>query len=199
MLELQEDCATQEIQRRIQHLAWLLLGAFLAAALAGLLPFRHEVIRAALVYAGLLVLIRIAGRRALANLSSFDLVLLLIISEAVDPALQGESLRDVGRSFVIVGSLVGIDVALSFAKLRWPRRDAWLDGLPLALMKDGQVLDARLEASRVNREDLLAAARAHGLPSLDRVEHAVLETTGQITVISTDAGAAPGRKSDPVF
>ena len=143
----------------------------------------EPVIRALVVYLFLLIIFRIAGKRTLSETSSFDLILLLIISETVQQALVDGDHSMTNAALLIV-TLVGIDILLSFVK-RWsPAADAWLDGLPLIIVRRGKPIDDRMQRERVDEADILEAGREkHGLKSLDEMEYAVLERHGDITVV----------------
>jgi uncharacterized membrane protein YcaP (DUF421 family) len=146
------------------------------------------VLRAATVYAFLLAVFRIAGRRTFAQMTSFDFVLLLIISEATQNAMIGDDFS-ITNGFLVIATLVIIDVLLSLWKQRSDRVERWLDGLPMALVRDGRVLHERMARSRVDEHDVLAAARERqGLGSLEEIEHAVLEVSGGISIIPKRAG-----------
>lgn len=143
----------------------------------------EAVVRALAVYALLLVVLRLSGRRTLGELSVFDLVLLLVISEAAQQALVGEDFSLVNGAIVIV-TLVAADIGLSLLRRRWPRLDKVIEGVPIVLVHDGQVLHERLHKSRVDEEDILVAARQQrGLERMDQIRLAVLEASGHISII----------------
>lgn len=142
------------------------------------------VLRAAGIYLVLVVLFRIAGRRTLANLSSFDLVLLLIISEGCQQALMTSQEFSFMGPVIVVVTFIMLDVFFSLVKRKNPRFARWVDGLPLVLMEDGRLNRERLERARLSEEDILSTAREHrGLTSLDQIEAAVLEASGSISII----------------
>lgn len=143
----------------------------------------EPVIRALVVYLFLLLIFRISGKRTLSETSSFDLILLLIISETVQQALVDGDHSMTNAALLIV-TLVGVDILLSFIK-RWsPAADAWLDGLPLIILRRGKPLEDRMQRERVDDADILEAGREKfGLKSLDEMEYAVLEAHGDITVV----------------
>lgn len=148
------------------------------------------VLRAAIVYFILLLLFRITGNRSLAQITVFDFVLLLIISES---AQQGITANDYSliNSIILISTLAGIDIVLSLLKQRSRRVDRIVDGLPLILVRDGEVLRERLQKVRVDEDDILEAARElRGLERLDQIKYAVLERSGDITVIPWQRPAA---------
>ena len=132
------------------------------------------VIRALAIYAFLLVLFRITGRRSLAQITTFDFVLLLIVSEATQQGLLGKDFS-LTNAFLVILTLVGTDLALSLLSGRWPALNRWVNSLPLVLIQDGQPLDDRMNKARVDEEDILEKARQQGLEGMDQIKYAVLE------------------------
>ena len=146
------------------------------------------ILRAVVVYLFLLIIFRIAGKRSLAKITTFDLVLTLIISESIQQALV-DSDNSLTGAFLVVIALVGTDILLSFAKQRWPRVERILQGLPLVIVDQGKPQADRMARERVDRGDVLHAARQQeGIRSLDEVEYAVIETSGDITVVPVRSG-----------
>lgn len=143
----------------------------------------ESVLRAAALYAFLLVLFRITGRRALSEITTFDFVLLLVIGEATQQALLGNDFSVI-NAFVVIATLVLIDILLSLFKERSPRVGRFLDGVPLIVVEYGKPLTERLRKARLTEEDILEAARqSQGLERLEQIRFAVLEKNGQISVI----------------
>jgi uncharacterized membrane protein YcaP (DUF421 family) len=145
-----------------------------------------SVIRATVVYAVLLVLFRLAGKRTLAEVTTFDFVLLLIISEATQQAMVGSD-NSMTNSLLLVGTLVGLNILLSELKLRFAGIERVLDGMPLLILEHGKPLVDRMAKERVDVDDVLDAAReSHGLERLDQIKYAVLERDGKISIIPAD-------------
>lgn len=141
------------------------------------------VLRAAAVYLFVLILIRLTGKRSLAQLSTFDFVLLLIVAEATQQALLGDDFS-VTNACVIILTLVALDRLLDAAAVRFDGFDRWVNGAPLVLIEDGHVHHDRMRRVRVAEEDIMESARqAQGLERLDQVKHAVLERTGGISIV----------------
>jgi uncharacterized membrane protein YcaP (DUF421 family) len=141
------------------------------------------IIRGLAVYLFLLLIFRVSGKRSLRSATTFDFVLLLIIAETTQQALVGDD-ASVTAAFVLIVVLVGTDILLSLVK-RWsPRLDRLLEGQPLVILRHGVPLRARMHVERVDEEDILSAAReAHGIDRLDRIERAVLEKSGGISIV----------------
>jgi uncharacterized membrane protein YcaP (DUF421 family) len=143
----------------------------------------ESVVRGAVIYFVLLFIIRVSGRRTMAQSTPFDFVLLLIIAETTQQALLGDDFS-ITNSVVLITTLFLIDIALSYLK-RWsPSLDGILDGRPEFLVRNGKIDQRAMQRSRVDLEDILAAARGqHGLERLSQVRHAVLETNAGISII----------------
>jgi uncharacterized membrane protein YcaP (DUF421 family) len=142
-----------------------------------------SVTRGAVVYLLLLLIFRLAGRRTLAQMTSFDFVLLLIISEAAQNAMIGDD-YSVTNGFLVVLTLVALDVLLSHVKRWWPTAEMWLDGKPTIIVEHGRPKTDIMNNARVDERDVLAAAReTQGLERMDQIKFAVLETSGGISII----------------
>ncbi|GIK96441.1 MAG: DUF421 domain-containing protein [Alphaproteobacteria bacterium] len=144
------------------------------------------VFRAFAIYALMLLIFRLAGRRSLAEMTSFDFVLLLIIGEATQQALLGDDFSVTNGVLAIV-ALVTLDVLLSLCKQRFPRLAKVLDGLPMIVVENGRPLRERMRRARIDDEDVLEAARSsRGLERLDQIKYAVLEISGGISIVPRD-------------
>jgi len=141
------------------------------------------ILRGAAVYIFLLLILRLGGKRSLAQITAFDLVLLLIISEATQQALLADD-YSVTNGFLVIVTLVGIDIGLSIWKQSSPRTEKWIDDAPVVLIENGRLLWERMERERVDLDDILAAARElHGLERLEQIKYAVLERSGGISIV----------------
>ncbi len=141
------------------------------------------VLRAAVMYGLLLVIFRVAGKRSLAQITTFDFVLLLVIGEATQQALLGNDFS-MTNALIVILTLLLLDVGLSLGQNRWPRLGPLIDDVPLLLVDDGKVIQRRLDKSRISEMDILHAARSlQGLERMDQVRYAVLERTGEISII----------------
>jgi uncharacterized membrane protein YcaP (DUF421 family) len=143
----------------------------------------QSVLRATAIFIFLLLIFRITGKRSLAQITAFDFVLLLIIGEATQQALLGDDFS-VMNAWIVIATLMGLDLLLSHLKHRFPRLDPLVDSMPLVVVADGKLIEARASHERVDLEDVLAAAREkHGLERLDQIKYAVLERSGGISII----------------
>ena len=144
------------------------------------------VLRATAMYLLLLTVFRVSGRRMLAELTTFDFVLLLIIGEATQQALLGEDFSFINAMLVIV-TLVTLEIGLSLLKGWAPFLGKLLDGTPMIVVDHGRPLRERMRKARIDEEDILEAARRlQGIERLDQIKYAVLEVSGGISVIPND-------------
>lgn len=141
------------------------------------------VLRSVAIYVVLLILFRIAGRRTLSELTTFDFVLVLIIGEATQQALLGEDFSLTNAALVIV-TLLFLDIVMALAKARWKSFEKIVDGVPTIIVENGRPLRDRMRKARVDEGDVMEAARRlHGIERMDQIRYAVLEVSGGITVI----------------
>jgi uncharacterized membrane protein YcaP (DUF421 family) len=141
------------------------------------------VFRGIAMYLFLMIIFRIAGSRTLAQATTFDFVLLLIIAEATQQGLIGDDFS-VTQAMLLIVTLIGLDIGLSLLKEKLPALDKWLEGTPLVIVQDGKPLQERMKGARVDEADVLVAARElQGLERMDQIKFAVLERTGEISII----------------
>ncbi len=146
------------------------------------LPIWEFIFRGAVVYLFLLVLLRLTGKRQVGQLATFDLVLLLILSNAVQNAMNGGDNSLIGGlisavTLVVLNHLVGIATSSSKAI------EAIVEGRPQVLVHNGRLYERVLRRAQLTRHELDAAIRSAGCSGVDEVHVAVLETNGSITVL----------------
>lgn len=141
------------------------------------------VVTATAVYLILMVLFRLTGKRTLAQITTFDLVLLLIISEATQQALIGDDFS-VTQAFIVILTLVVLERGSDYLSWRFPWFRRWSASEPVVLVRRGVPEQTALRHHRLTLDDVLTAGREqHGLRSLGQIDWAVLENSGQISVI----------------
>jgi uncharacterized membrane protein YcaP (DUF421 family) len=145
------------------------------------LPWWELAARAALVYLGVLLLLRLLGKRQFGELGPFDVILLLLVSEAAANALVGGDLSLPGAAILVVVMLL-LDWGIGKLAVRSARVERALEGRPRFLVKRGRVDYAVLRAEGITHNELLAALRSGGCFSPKQADYAVLETTGSISV-----------------
>ena len=155
------------------------------------------VLRTAIVYVCLVLGFRFLGKREVGQLSTLDLVVLLVISNAVQNAMVGENTSLIG-GLVAAAVILVLDLALHAAADRWaPLRNA-LDGEPTILVDHGRILFENLRKEGISDRELAVALRQNQLLTAEEALFVFLETNGQISVIPRrdDGGPEPGGGSD---
>jgi uncharacterized membrane protein YcaP (DUF421 family) len=140
------------------------------------------VLRTGAVFFFLLLLTRVIGRRELSSLEPFDLILLIILGDAVQQGLTQDDYSVTG-AILVVGTFAVLQVFVSWVSFRFPKSRPILDGEPIIVLQDGKLIDRNLKRERLTPEELAVAARRQGIASFDQVQWAVLETSGELTFI----------------
>jgi uncharacterized membrane protein YcaP (DUF421 family) len=140
------------------------------------------VLRAIVVFAFLIVLTRVIGRRELASLQPFDLILLIILGDAVQQGLTQDDYSLTG-SLLAVGTIAVLQVFVSWIGYRLPRARPILEGVPIVVVQDGELIERNLKRERLSEDEVAEAARQEGIAHLSEVKWGVLETTGKISFI----------------
>jgi uncharacterized membrane protein YcaP (DUF421 family) len=140
------------------------------------------VLRAAIVFVVIYILMRVVGRRELSSMEPFDLIILVVIGDFVQQGVTQQDLSVTGSilAIVTIGVLV---VATSWLGFRFRRLRPVLEGRPVVLVEDGQPIEGNLARERITLEELAAQARLKEIDSIDKVRWAVLETSGAISFI----------------
>ena len=140
------------------------------------------VFRALAIYLFLVIVFKVAGRRALLQMTSFDLILLLIISEATQQALLGEDFSVTG-AMITITTLV-VDIIFGLIKKYSSSVENVLDGTPVILVENGIPIADKLKKVDVSCDDILVSARQnHGITELKDIKYAILERNGHISII----------------
>jgi uncharacterized membrane protein YcaP (DUF421 family) len=147
-------------------------------------PGLEILLRTTAVYLVILVGLRLAGKRELGQMTVFDLVLLLLIANAVQNAMVGEDTSLAGGLWA-AAILLLLNMGLAHLRVRWPRLCHLVEGSPTLLVLHGKPILEHLRQEGLDEEMLETALREHGLAELKDVEMAVLEIDGSISVIPT--------------
>ena len=141
------------------------------------------VIRGLAIYFTLLIIIRLSGRRTLAQMTPFDLVIVLVISETTQQAMLGDDFS-ITNAVILILTLFTTDIALSYLK-RWsPKTAHVVDGVPTVLVADGRYDERALRGCRLDKEDVMEAARnQEGIERVSDIKFAILEVSGNISII----------------
>ena len=143
----------------------------------------NPVFRAVIMFAILWVVFRIGGRRTLAEITTFDFILLLVIGDAAQNALVGDDFSITTAALVVV-TLLLLDLCMGRLGLVSRTMAHVIDSAPVIVIENGRVLDKAMRAEGVDLEEILEAARErHGLQSLDEIKYAIVERHGGISVV----------------
>ena len=150
----------------------------------------NPILRGAAIYLFLLLVFRIMGKRSLNETTTFDFVLLLIISEVTQQALVGDDYSITGSALLIC-TLMGLDLVLTLTKKALPGFAKLTEGAPLIIVDHGKPLKKRMDKSKVDEDDILHAARLYrGLETMEQIKYAVLEKDGTISIIPLEKESA---------
>jgi uncharacterized membrane protein YcaP (DUF421 family) len=139
-------------------------------------------LRATFLFAFVFLLTRVIGRRELSSLEPFDLILLIVLGDAIQQGLTQDDYSVTG-AVIAVGTIAGLQVLTSWVsfRFRWARRV--LDGDPIVVVQDGKLIEQNLRRERISAEELAEEARTQQIASIDDIEWAVFEPSGRISFI----------------
>jgi uncharacterized membrane protein YcaP (DUF421 family) len=146
------------------------------------LPLWEFILRGLIVYFFVLVLLRLTGKRQVGQLAPFDLVLLLILSNAVQNAMNGGD-NSVTAGMISAVTLVGVNSLVGRITYRSKTAERLIEGTPELLIHNGKVAESALRRSCLTRHELMSALRENGCEDIDNVRAAFLENDGTISVI----------------
>jgi len=151
------------------------------------IPCTHLVILAVISYVVFFVGLRLFGKRDLGQLTTFDLVLVLLVANALQPAITGPD-NSVTGGVIIITILLVFNRMVALVRNRWPWFDALIDPPPTVVVQDGEISKPALEKEGLSETDVEMAIREHGIDKLSDVKQAVLENDGSISVVTKGTG-----------
>jgi uncharacterized membrane protein YcaP (DUF421 family) len=140
------------------------------------------VIRAIILYVFIVVVMRAIGRRELSSMSPIDLVLLIVLGDAVQQGLTQDDYSVTG-AFIVVGTLATLQVISSYIGFRSKRARHVLEGDPLVLVEDGRIIERNMRRERLTPDDVAEEMRLQQISSFDEVQWGILERNGNISFI----------------
>ncbi len=152
-------------------------------------PWWHFVLRAIVIYLLVIALMRISGKRAIGQFTPFDLVLLILIGNAVQNGLNGGD-NSVSGALILACTLVLLNYGVAWASVRWQKIEDYVEGEPVVLARDGEVFEDVLKRELVSDDDLREALRINNISHLGDIGVAILETNGSISVLAKEAVTA---------
>ena len=145
-------------------------------------PWWHFVLRACAIYVLVMVLVRVSGKRAVGQFTPFDLVLLILIGNAVQNGINGGDNSLTGAA-IMATTLIALNYGVAFVTSRNRKVEKFVEGVPVVLARNGKIFDHVLRRELVSREDFREALRMNGVEDVSEVELALLETNGSISVV----------------
>ncbi|WP_052401663.1 DUF421 domain-containing protein [Muricoccus aerilatus] len=140
------------------------------------------IFRTAIAWLGLTILLRLSGRRTLGEMSAVDLVVLLITGDMIQQSLLGDD-ASLTSGFVVIITLLTLTMAYAKAKAVWPGAARHFEGVPTVLIRNGKPDERQMANSRVAMDEILEAARLQGITEPEEIRFALLEVSGQISII----------------
>lgn len=156
-------------------------------------PWWEIILRTAVVYIVVLVLLRAAGKRELGQMSPVDLVVILVIANAVQNAMTGGDNSLIG-GIIAATTLVAMNILFSRVAHRLPYVAHLFESDPTLLVKGGELIKRNMERENVDMDELMMSAREHGIDDLAGVDSAYLERDGSISIIPKDAPGKSGSR-----
>jgi uncharacterized membrane protein YcaP (DUF421 family) len=153
------------------------------------IPVWELILRGTVVYAFLLVLLRITGKRQIGQLAPFDLVLLLVLSNAVQNSMNGGDNSLVG-GLISATTLVALNYGMSYATFKNKKLEALIEGRPQVIIHNGHVFEEVMRSAKLTHHELSAALRRSGCTCAEEVQIAVLENNGSISIVTRAASGA---------
>jgi len=144
------------------------------------------VLRGIAVFFALFLLMRVIGKRELSKLEPFDLILLIILGDAVQQGLTQDDYSLTG-ALLAIGTIAVLQVAFSYLNFRFPRLRPLLNGEPIIVVQDGKAIERNLKRERLTLDDIAESARLQGIGSLEDVAWGVVETSGTISFIKKNS------------
>ncbi len=154
-------------------------------------------IRATFLFCFVYLLTRIVGRRELSSLEPFDLILLIVIGDAIQQGLTQDDYSVTG-ALIVVGTFAILQVLISFISYRFPRLRPALDGEPIVIVQDGKAIEKNMKRERITVEEVLVEARYQQVSSLEEIAWAVLETSGKVSIIPKKSSQTPRPDAPPL-
>ena len=151
------------------------------------------VARTVIVYAALLIGLRLAGKREMGQMTPFDLVVILLIANAVQNAMVGPDTSVTG-GLIAAAVLIVANYAVALGRERIPLLKGAVEGSPTLLISNGEFVEEHLRREGLDKDEVLMAIREHGVAEVKDVRMAVLETDGSISIVPTDVKALRTRR-----
>jgi uncharacterized membrane protein YcaP (DUF421 family) len=148
-------------------------------------PYIHIIVSTTGVYLFIIVALRVLGKTELAQLSITDLIFVLLISNSVQNAMVGSD-TSLGGGILAASVLFVLNFIFKKLKYKFPKLRKVLEGEPVILIHNGKMVETNCQKNGITKEELLQAIREHGSHSIEEVDSLILETDGNISVVSNE-------------
>ena len=152
------------------------------------MPWWEFILRAVVVYAVVLGMVRLGGKRALGQITPFDVLLIVLLGNAVQNALLGQDTSLAG-GLLLAATLITLNYTVGWVTTRSRRMERLIEGEPVLVARDGKLLDSVLLHELITQADFDAAMRQQGCGGIEEVALALLEINGHITIVPRTKGA----------
>lgn len=157
-------------------------------------PWWELILRASIVYVALITLVRMTGKRQIGQLSPFDLILLLILSESVQNAITDDE-HSITGGLILAATLVGLNYLVGIITFKSEKAERVIQGHPEILVRNGKVIEAVATKAKISKSELESALREAGFFRVEDVKMAILEDNGRVSAEGFEPGKA-GSNSD---
>jgi uncharacterized membrane protein YcaP (DUF421 family) len=148
------------------------------------------VVRTAALYVFVWMVLRAMGRKELAEMSSFDLILVIVMGDLIQQGVTGDD-RSVVGAMIAVATMGLLTVFFSYVTFRFGRARDTLEGIPIVIVQEGKLLPEVLRIERLTEDEVIEAAREHGIADLAEVQVGIIEASGQFSFVRFDRNPDP--------
>ena len=154
-------------------------------------------LRATVIFVALYLLVRLMGKRELAQMTPFELIVLVVIGDLIQQGVTQNDFSMTG-AIIAISTIAFLGLAMSWAAYLWPRAERLLEGEPRVVVRDGELLEANLRRSRLTRSEIESEMRLAGIGHVRDVAWAILEPRGKISFIQrSEDGGDDGEEPPP--
>jgi uncharacterized membrane protein YcaP (DUF421 family) len=154
-------------------------------------PYWMFVVRAAVVYVAIIILLRLGGKRQVGQMGAGEFVAILLISNTVQNSMNGGD-NSITGGLILASVIVGLSLVTAYATFKSKKAEYLIQGAPTLLVHNGKVLEKNLEKELLSLHELKALLRRQGIDNLSEVHVAILESNGFISVVKQGEAKKPG-------
>jgi len=148
------------------------------------------IVRSVVLFLFVWFVTRAVGRKELAGLSSFELILLIVMGDLIQQGVTGDD-RSVVGAMLAVATFGLLTLAISFVSFKWSRAGTVVEGVPVVILRDGEPLEAVLKIERLTEDEVKDAAREQGIADLREIDVGIMESDGKFSFLRKDRSRPP--------